>query len=404
MIAGLFKDSIEANNKSRQNKQSVRILKFLSKTNIGVTIPEVAKHVKISVPTTTKLMNELINKKYIIDQGKKETDNGRKPVLYILNHQQFHAVGVEILFKRIRVKVLRLDKKVIYDVTDDNFILANTEPCLNHVINFIKKGIDDSGIDKEQIMGVGIGVTGRVNKLTGETMSYFNFMQVPFSKMVNDAINIPVIVDNDTRILGIAEQVSGKASKANNALVVNISRGIGVSIIINEQVVTGGSGFAGELGHMQMNQSNRLCQCGKQGCLETIISGHAMEVDLQEALLSGEQSIYFNQEHLQNYRYSDILNAAKNGDALALSIIQKQGDILGQALGNLVNLLNPELIILSGKIVAVGHLFSNSVRMGLTKTALINPMEHCSITVSELENTGVPDGAAYMLWKNFEMI
>ncbi|MCG8580524.1 MAG: ROK family transcriptional regulator [Bacteroidales bacterium] len=404
MVSGLFTDTVEVSNKGRQQKQSGRILKYLSRTQCGVTIPEIAEHVRISVPTTTKLINELIKLNCINEVGKRETDNGRKPTLYSLNKERFYAVGVEVVRKRIQVKVVRVDKEVIFEKRDDAFLLENSKECLGYVIDFIKDTINGCGIASYQIMGVGIGITGRVDCNTGQTLNYFNFLDVTFAEFVEKSTGLPTIVDNDTRILGIAEQVVGKARSVNNALVVNLSRGLGISLILNKKVIAGGNGFAGELGHMQLGYSDRLCLCGKQGCMETVVSGHALEEDLKEALLNGEQSIFFNNNDDSNYRYDEVLEAALKGDALSIRLIQKQGDCLGEALGNLLNLLNPEVIIIGGKMARAGDLFTTSVKMGIKKTALINPLMFCKVRLSELENEAVPNGAAYMVWKKYEMI
>lgn len=404
MVSGLLTDIGGVSIKSRQQKQSGRILRYLAKKQNGTSIPEIADHVRISVPTTTKLINELIEQDCINEVGKRETDNGRKPVLYSINKERFYAVGLEVVLKRIEVKIVRIDKEVIYEARDNDFLLENTGDCLNFVIDFIRRAIDNSGIDFQQIMGIGIGITGRVDRNTGHTINYFNFLNVSFAATVEANTGLPTVVDNDTRVLGIAEQVVGKAKNVSNALVLNVSRGLGISLIVNKKLVAGGNGFAGEFGHMQFGQSQRLCMCGKKGCLGTMVSGYALEQDLEEALISGEASIHFKLANSDSYRYDDVLEAAIRGDALSIKLIQKQGECLGEALGNLLNLLNPELIIIGGKLAVVGDLFITSVKMGMKKSALINPLMLCKISLSDLKKEAVSDGAAYMFWKKYEMI
>lgn len=404
MVAGLLTELEEVNNKTRQQKQAGRIIKYLSKSDAAVTIPEISKHVKISIPTTTKLINELISKNWMLEKGKRETDNGRKPTLYSINKEKFYAVGVEILLKRIQVKVMRINSTEVHEVKDNAFVLENTKQCLSQVIEFIRSAINHSKIATDQIMGVGIGITGRVNSQTGESFNYFNFSDLSLKQHVEDALGLPVFIDNDTRVLGLAEQVAGKAKKAGNALVVNMSRGLGISVIINKKVVPGGMGFAGEFGHMQLGKSERLCLCGKKGCLGTEVSGYALEEDLKEALNNGEASIYFNKADGRQYRYDDMLEAALKGDSLSIRLIQEQGDKLGEALGNILNLLNPELIVIGGKIARVNELFVDSVKAGMKKTALINSLKFCKVEVSNLGSEAGPKGAASMVWKKYEMI
>lgn len=402
--SGLFSDFSGAGNENRHLKQRSRIIKCLAKSSCAMTIPEISKHVKISTPTTIKLVNELIQENWILDEGKKETDSGRRPVLYSLNKESFFVVGVEVLLKRIHVNVVRIGLDVIYDNKDSSFVMENTDVCLNRVVQFISAAIEKSGVEKEKIIGVGMGITGGVNSETGESFNYFNFMSQPLSMYLEDVFDIPTVVDNDTRVLGVAEQVFGKVKRTSNALIVNMSRGLGLTVILNKKVVAGGMGFAGEFGHMQLGEKGRLCLCGKKGCLGTEVSGYALEEDLADALNQGDTSINFKLKDINGYRYDDILVAAMKGDGLALRLLQQQGEKLGEALGNIINLLNPEIIVIGGKVARVKDLFSDSVRMGIKKTALINPLLFCKVVVSDLGSGAGPQGAASMVLKRVGMI
>lgn len=401
---GLFFDFSDYDNESRQLKQRSRILKCLAKSNIALTIPEISKQVKISTPTTIKLINELIKDDLIVDEGKKETDSGRRPVLYSLNKKIFYVVGVEILLKRIHITIIRIGLEVVYEDMDTNFLLSNTEECLKNAIAFIEKSIVKSGISKEKILGMGVGITGGVNSNKGESFNYYNFMDLPLSKHLEEVFEFPVLIENDTRVIGFAENVFGKAKKISNALVVNMSRGLGLTVILNKKVVSGGEGFAGEFGHMQFGQKERLCLCGKQSCLGTEVSGFALEEDLTDALKRGESSIHFKKNEIGTYRYDDILKVALEGDGLALKLLQEQGVRLGQALGNIINLLNPELIIIGGKIARVKDLFTDPVKMGIKTTSLMNPLKYCRIEVSNLGKDAGPIGAAAMILRKIGMI
>ena len=402
--SSLFSDFYGAGNENRHLKQRSRIIKSLAKSSCPMTIPEISQHVKISIPTTIKLVNELIQENWILDEGKKETDSGRRPVLYSLNKECFFVVGVEVLLKRIHVNVVRIGLDVIYDNKDSSFVMENTDVCLNHVVQFIKTAIEKSGVAKEKIIGVGMGITGGVYSETGESFNYFNFMSQPLSMYLKDIFDIPTVVDNDTRVLGVAEQVLGKVKRTSNALIVNMSRGLGLTVILNKKVIAGGMGFAGEFGHMQLGKKGRLCLCGKKSCLGTEVSGYALEEDLADALNQGDTSINFKLADINNYRYDDILVAAMKGDGLALRLLQQQGEKLGEALGNIINLLNPELIVIGGKVARVKDLFSDSVRMGIKKTALINPLLFCKVVVSDLGSSAGPQGAASMVFKRAGMM
>lgn len=401
---GLNSDPTFSNNESRQQKQRSRIVKCLSKSEESLTLPEIANVIRISLPTTIKLTNKLIESKWVIEEGKKETELGRRPTLYTLNKEMICAVGVEILLKRIHVTILKIGFDVVLSEQDKSFVLENTQACLDKVISFIAAVIEKSGRSKDKIMGIGIGITGRVNTNTGESITYFNFLQKPLTNYIEEQLLLPVVIDNDTRALGVAEKVLGKGKNTQNTLIVNMSRGLGMTIVLNKKMVRGELGFAGEFGHMHFGLENRQCLCGKQGCLGTEVSGYALEEDLKIALTSGKTSINFSKETAEPIRYDAILEAAKHGDSLAIDLIQKQGEKLGSALGNIINLLNPSLIVIGGKFARVKDIFTDPVKMGLKKTALINSANACKIVTSELTDQAGPQGAACLVFKRNEMI
>ena len=403
-FSNLNYDLFVSSNESRQQKQSTRIIKCLSKSEEALTSPEIAAVVRISLPTTNKLINELIESKWLIEEGKKETELGRRPTLYTLNKERMCAVGVVVLLKRIHVTILKIGFDELLSEQDKSFILENTQACIDRVIAFISSVIEKSGRPKDSIMGVGIGITGRVNTNTGESITYFNFLQKPLADYIEEQLLLPVVIDNDTRVHGVAEKILGKGKNSQNTLIVNTSHGLGMSIVLNKKMVRGEMGFAGEFGHMHFGIGNRQCLCGKQGCLGTEVSGYALEEDLKNALARGESSINFSNKTDEPIVYEAILEAAINGDSLAIELIQKQGEKLGSALGNIINLLNPSLIVIGGKFAIVKDIFTDPVKMGLKKTVLINSANSCKVVTSELTDLAGPKGAACLIFKKFEMI
>ncbi len=403
-IKAILSESDEVSNLSRQTKQKNKIIKALSKSDSHLTIPDLQKQLRISTPTIIKLINELIADDLVAEEGKKETENGRRPTLYSLNINRFFAMGVEILFKRVSVSVVRLDQKVVYQKQDKSFRLEDTHVCLDQVQAIIQAALKECNITREHLLGIGIGITGRVNTNTGISYNYFTFTDKPLAGHLSERLGKSVYIDNDTHIMGLAEQVFGQAREARHALVLNVSRGLGMTIIANKKIITGGMGFAGEFGHMQMNSSNKLCICGKRGCLGMEVSGFALEENFKEALKRGEISLASQGKSPEEIRYDDILEAANAGDALSIYLIQEMGGLLGSALGNIVNLLNPELIIIGGKFAQVGYVFSDSIKTGMNQTALTAPLRFLTIKTSKLGADSGCSGAAALVFRQYDLI
>ena len=356
---------------SRQTKQLKNIIRHLSRSDDSPTMPQIAEHARISIPTGTKLVRQLVDHGLVVEEGKKATENGRKPAVYTLNKDRFYTVGVEILSKWIHASVDRVDLETVHEDFSRDFVLEDTGKCLDFIVAFIKKTIAESPVAPEQLIGVGIAMTGSVNGRTGDSADYFNRMEMPLKQYLEEQLQLPVLIDNDTRVIAIAEQVLGRAKGVDNVLLVKFSRDLGLSIIHGKQMIFGADGFAGNFGHLQFGDLQRLCSCGKKNCLRTEVSGDALYRDMQEALAAGETSMFFNKDTAEHYRYHDILDAVLKGDSLSIELLSRQGEKLGPALGNLVNLLNPNMIVIGGEFVMVQDFLLDAIRTGMNKTGLV---------------------------------
>lgn len=394
----------EAPNGGRLIDQKMRIIQVISQRREPLTIPELSSELKITAPTCIKLLNQLMLDGIVNEVGKKETLAGRKPILYAIDASNFKIIGVEILMKRVSFSVLDNNLNEIFVNHKTDFALVNTPECLNMVSNFIKDSLNEAGLSFSDVIGLGVGITGRVKKTEGESLTYFNFMGKPLTQFFSEMFGIPVFINNDTRCFGMAEKIIGKAVNVSNAIIINLSRGLGTSLIINNTVVEGGSGFAGEFGHMQWGLNDKVCICGKKGCLGNEVNGYTLEEQFKERIQQGEKSLITDTVSFENIRYDDILKAAKQGDALSIDLIQQMGLRLGKALGNIVNLLNPELIIIGGKFARAREILLDPVKTGMASSALVSLLSNCEIDFSEMGEMAGMKGAGALVLEHFEFI
>ncbi len=404
-MKAIFKSNFtEITNETRLMQQKLRIIQVISQNGYGITVPDICKELKISAPTGIKLVNELQSEGFLSIIGKKETQNGRKPAIYALKNVNFYALSVEILMKRITVGIIDSRLNTVYYRQKTDFVLEDTADCLQKVEGFILECLDNSGVGEESILGMGMGITGRVKHETGESLTFFNFLDQPLAQHLSKFFDIPVFLNNDTRCFGMAEKIVGKAKNVNHAIVINLSRGLGTCLVIDNKIVNGGMGFAGELGHMQFGKREKMCLCGKKGCLGNDVGGNALEEIFMEKVAIGEKTMVHIPEDGSSVRYDDILISALKGDELSIDLIQDMGYKLGHALGNIVNLLNPELIIIGGKFSKLRTLLLDPVKTGITSSALVHPMEDCKIEFSELGDLGGLKGAGALVFEYFELI
>ncbi|MBL4561325.1 MAG: ROK family protein [Labilibaculum sp.] len=399
-----LKDIRNVNNENRHYAQKRKIITLLNKAESPLTIPGICKKVKLSVPTGTKLINELIESRIIVEVGKKETDTGRRPLVYKVDPNYAYCIGVVILLKGLSFSVFNLEMEEVHKCENNDFVLENTTECLVNVVAFIQNAIGKSEIDPNKILGLGIGITGRINSQTGNSYNYFNFLESSLTNYFSGQLSVPVYIDNDTHVLGLAEQVFGEAKNIKNAFVVNLSRGLGLAIIANGEIVSGEQGFAGEFGHIQFAESDKLCLCGKRGCLGTEVSGYALEQNFKEQIQLGETSLLLSSKDISKIQYGDILKAAWEGDALSISLIHNIGFKIGKALGNMINLLNPGVIIIGGKFASATEVLTDSIKSGMTHTALSLPLRSCELIFSSIGANADIKGAGAIVLRKMQLI
>lgn len=375
---------------AHQNFQTRKIVQYLLRERER-TVPEIRDFCGLSMPTTIKFVNELLEKQILVESGKKESSGGRRPTLYSLNPTQGYIVGVELLLKSFRMSIINLNHEMIYDYETDNFDISRRDDAFDFLVRTVPAIIAQKGIADTKILGVGIGITGRVNTEKGISHSYLNFDE-PLTELLQKQWHYPVFIDNDTHFMALGEQAFGLAKGKHNVVYVNLSRGLAIGLMSNGHMHNGHSGFAGEFGHISFFDNDKLCICGKKGCLSTMVSGAAIE------------DLYFEKTK-RNLHYRDILALSKQNDRLANELLAEMGEQLGQALSMIVQVFNPELMILGGRFSEVGDYLKYPIIRGMSLHSLPQLLTDCEFQVSSLGEKAEMLGAyALVIDKAFEAV
>lgn len=378
-----------ANGRNNQHTQTKKILQFLLQEG-EKTIPEIKDFSGLSLPTTTKLINELVEQGILVESGKRESSGGRPPSLFCLDSSLGYIVGIELLINSFRFSIVNLNHELIYEYETDNFDINNRDEAFNFVARTVPDLIDKKGIPDAKILGVGIGITGRVDGKKGISYSFLNF-ETPLAKLLSERWSCPVFLDNDTRLMSLGEQNFGFAREKSNIIYVNLSRGLGIGFISNGHLHSGESGFAGEFGHIHFEENDKLCVCGKKGCLETVVSGFALERQFQDLdPINATKKL----------KYREIIQLIHTSDQTAKGLLIEMGERLGQALSILVQTLNPGLIILGGRFTDVGELMKYPVIKGLSLYGLPQLVGNCEIKTSHLGDKSTMLGAYSLVMEN----
>lgn len=362
------------------------------------TITNLSKELDLSVPTVTKFINEMCEEGYIHEYGKQGTNSGRRPSLYGLDAESGYFIGVDIKRFTINIGLMNFKGDIIDLKMNIPFTCKNTPEGLNELCKLIAKFITKTAISKDKILNVNVNISGRVNPDSGYSYSWFNFEERPLAEIMAEKIGFPVTIDNDTRAMTYGEFLKGNIHGEKNILFINISWGLGAGIIINNEIYTGKSGFSGELGHMPIFDNERLCHCGKKGCLETEASGSALHRILLERIAHGEESILSNQmkKNETELTLDDIIDAINKEDTLCIEILEEIGQKLGKQIAGLINLFNPELVIIGGTLSQTGDYLLQPIKSAIRKYSLNLVNQDSTIVLSKLKDQAGVIGACML--------
>ncbi|MDP4255402.1 MAG: ROK family protein, partial [Bacteroidota bacterium] len=230
---------------------------------------DLSAQTKTSLPLTTKMINELIDEKYIVETGYAPSTGGRRPLMYSLRPDMMYVVAVAMDQLFTRVVIMDMQKKHVSPVEKFELHLARNPEALTVLAGKIGEVIGGSGIAKEKFAGIGIGMPGFVNAKKGVNYSFLDGGENGIAQYIMDKVGVQVFIENDSSLIALAERTFGAARNKKSAMVVNLGWGIGLGLILNGELFRGYNGFAGEFSHIPLFSNNKLCSCGKMGCLET---------------------------------------------------------------------------------------------------------------------------------------
>lgn len=383
-----FIEDIELGSKNALMK--IKIISYYI-NNGENSLADLGKEMDLTVPTVTKLVGELIEDGYVIDFGKQETNGGRRPNIYGLNPDSGYFIGVDIKHFRVNLALINFKGDLMQTKTDIPFHYENTQANLETLCDMIEEFISIINVDRKKIFSVGINISGRVNTETGHSYSRYFFNEKPLSDIFQDRLGIHVSIDNDSRAMAYGEFLKGVVHGEKNIVFINVSWGLGMGIITDGKLYYGKSGFSGEFGHLTAFDNEIICHCGKKGCLETQASGSYIHRRFMEKLSEGNTSILDKKvKNGEPVTIEMIINAALQGDMLAIDLIEEVGITLGKHIAGLINLFNPELVVIGGSLALTGDYLFLPIKSSIKKHSLNLVSKDTGIKISKLGDlTGV---------------
>jgi len=345
---------------------------------------DIARVTGLSAASVSGLVTELIHEDLIFEQEEGNSSGGRRPVLLSLNPSGGYVIGIKLMEDHLIAALTNLESRVVDSM---NAPFTGVEP--GEVIQAIADGVaqllETNAIPPVKLFGVGIGLAGIVDQNTGilRLSPIFGWQGLAFGKMIQEKLQVPVFIDNDVNTVTLTEKWFGIARDIDHFLTVTIGRGVGLGIVTNGRLYRG-KGGAGEFGHVVVDPDGPSCPCGKQGCLETYVA--------DPGLVARAQSEGTLQDKVQTI--DDLRSLAESGNPAAKAIYSVAGETLGRGIANLINVFDPEMIILTGEGVKACDLFVESMFKAIKTHTMPGMGSGTNVHIDELEDLAWARGAA----------
>ena len=329
---------------------------------------DIAKATDLSPATVTSITAKLIKRGLIeevpVQSGQSNLKRGRPRVDLKIRGAAHLVAGMKLSNKLATVMIVDLAGKHVSDFAKTSDVSVRSAAQATKFLNStFRAALKNADLELSDLSGVGIGLPGIIDARSGHLYWSPTIIEtnVAIKDLLQDAIGLPVFLDNDANMVAIAELRIGLGKKFRNFIVVSVEQGVGMGIVIDGKLYRGKNGCGAELGHTKVHLDGALCRCGQRGCLEAYIGDYAL---LREASTTMEVAHNAGSEMQMEW----LLDQAKSGDKIASSIVRRARRMFAMGLANVVNIFSPELIILSGERMQLNYLFDDSVIEDMKKS------------------------------------
>ncbi len=345
----------------------------------------------LSAATVTDITADLMIEDLVYEKAQGDSHKGRPPILLALNPRGGYVVGLKLTESQVTGALTDLEATVLAKRT---IPLAGhgQDDAVEALADAVRGLLADGRIRKNQLLGVGVGLAGTVDAERGmlRQSPHFGWRDVPLGEMLQRRVRVPVWIDNDVNTLTLTEKWFGEGHGIDDFLTVTVGRGVGMGIVVNGQVYRGMVGGAGEFGHTVVDPDGPPCDCGKRGCLETFVADPALLRLAAQAVARGEIPPPID-------RVEDLIAQAEAGNPAARAILARAGEILGRGIANLVNLFNPQRIIISGEGVRAGDWLFGPMRSTIAREVMPGLADMTEIRIDTWGDDAWARGAASLV-------
>ena len=332
------------------------------------------------------LIKELDELGLVEESGENESTGGRKPKFLQLKGEKGYFIGVELGGYEIKISLIDFSgKRIASDKILGDPGVDDPYAVIDILVGFIKKFIDTNNVYEDGLKGLGLALSGVIDDETGGCKYFKNrksWEGIPLKSIIESTFSLPCVIDDSSRMAAVAEREYGNCRDIDNFVVISIGVGLSAGIFIDGRLFRGSSGFGGEIGHMVIKENGPRCVCGNYGCLESLVSGYAIEGEMRDAL---KNNVISNLSIIETATAKDIVEQAEIGDKLAYSIINNAAKHLGVGIASVINIFNPQIVILAGGISKAGEMLLEPIKHVVKSTTLEFAARNCKIAISGLD-------------------
>ncbi|MCP4141505.1 MAG: ROK family transcriptional regulator [Chloroflexi bacterium] len=383
---------------STQNIKNINkhvMLDLIQFTPGGISRAEMARRLGLTRSAITTIVNDLMERGAIRESAKKTGTSGRPRTLLEITPEAGYVAGVDMGATHLRIIISNFGAQVVAEKEVGFDITLPPEVCLEKTNHLLQELLKEVGLTLSQLSSIGVGVLGPVSAIEGMVIAppiMPGWDKFPIRTTLETLWEVPISINNDAELGALGEWAYGAGRNRKDLAYIKVGHGIGAGFLINGQIYRGSTGSAGEIGHLTIDEKGPICTCGNRGCLEALSGGGAIALQAKKAIKE-KQNTQLREISTKNISAKDVAFAAQRGDLLAQEIMEEAGEHLGVALAGLINIFNPDMIIVGGGVAQMGDILLEPIRKTVKERSLLSATTNVRITTALLGRRSSSMGA-----------
>lgn len=362
----------------------------------GISRVDLAKRMNLTRAAISTIISDLLNSGIILESANRTPGAGRPPILLEINPQCAYVAGIDMGATHLTVMIANGAAHIVEEKEVPFEISRGPQACLDQADAVLRELLAKVRLQISDLKAIGVGVPGPIVSEEGMVLSppiMPGWDRFPIRTTLEARWGCPVSLNNDAELGAVGEWAYGAGRSVQHLVYIKVGTGVGAGLLLDGHIYRGATGSAGEIGHITIDENGRLCTCGNRGCLETVAGGIGIAQIAREAVLSKKATQLAAIASLEQITAYDVATAARRGDLVAQQILAQAGAYLGIAVASLVNLINPEMVIVGGGVAQIGDLLLEQIRLAVKKRSLPAVANKVQITTALLGRRSIGIGA-----------